>query len=105
MGKIKEKLEEALGGAGIILYFVLSIAISVLPFVMIDTSFFMTCLCVFGIQLFPPISLIFWIWGLVCAIKGPQDFFAILYYVVIIIFVAIPWIIDLISWISGKSKE
>lgn len=79
---LKDKLFDSLGAFGIILYYILSSLIFVLPMVMIDTSFFLDLLF-FGImQLFPPTCIIFWIWGLICAITGPQDWLAIVYYIV-----------------------
>ena len=78
---LKDKLLNSLGTFGIILYYILSSCIFVLPMVMIDTSFFLDLLF-FGImQIFPPTCIIFWIWGLICAITGPQDWLAIVYYI------------------------
>ena len=78
----KEKLIDRLGSFGIILYYILSSFIFVLTMVMMGTSFWLDIIF-FGImQLFPPSCIIFWIWRLVCAITGPQDWLAIIYYIV-----------------------
>lgn len=93
---LKEKLISLLGSTGLILFYLLRVFISVLPFVMIDLNFFVTFLLIFLNFLLPALSTpVFWIWGLVCAINGVQDFFAIFYYVVFAI-VYLPFFIGLI---------
>ena len=78
---MKEKLLNTLGAFGGILWFIVSSLIYVLPFVMIGAPFLLNLL-LFGIVYFiPSTSIIFWVWGLVCAIQGPQDAWAIIYYV------------------------
>lgn len=82
---LKEKIVDVLGPIGVILYYLFSLFISVLPFVMIGKGFFLTMLFT-GISMFFPLSsVVFWIWGLVCAINGIQDLFAIIYYIVFIV--------------------
>ena len=77
----KEKIFNALGTFGIIIYYGWSILVSILPFVMIDFNFWLTALFI-GIELFfPPATLVFWIWGLIAAINGVQDIWAIIYYI------------------------
>ena len=78
---MKEKLTNLFGSLGLILYFGHSILVGVLPFVMIDTSFWMTCLFFLIEQIFPLATVFFWIWGLVCTIQGIQDIWAIIYYI------------------------
>ena len=78
---MKEKLLSTLGTLGYILWYVISIIIYILPLVMIGKSFFLNLLFLAAMYFFPPSSVVFWIWGLVCAINGPQDIFAIIYYV------------------------
>ena len=93
----KEKLLSHLGFFGIILYYILCSVIYVLPMVMIGTSFWLDLLF-FGImQLFPPSSIIFWIWGLICTINGPQDWLAIIYYIVF----AVGWLPFFISVVKN----
>lgn len=88
MNSIKEKLEGLLGGFGAVLFFLVRILISVLPFVMIGGNFFLTLLLM-AINTFVPFaSVVFWIWGLICAIQGTQDIFAIIYYIVF----AVVWV-------------
>lgn len=78
---VKEKLVSALGAFGGILYFVIRTIVAVLPFVMIGGGFWFSFLLISLNAFFPFASIVFWIWGLVCAIKGVQDVFAIIYYV------------------------
>ena len=98
----KEKNSSALGVFGVVLYFIIRIVVAILPFVMIGGSFFLTLLLI-SINTFVPFaSAVFWIWGLVCAIKGVQDIWAIMYYIAF----ALIWIPFFISTIvSMFSKE
>lgn len=82
---MKDKLKNALGSVGVIIWYIGSLFVYVIPFVMIDASFWVN-LIFFGIvQFFPASSIIFWVWGLVCAINGVQDIWAIIYYVLFVI--------------------
>ena len=82
MFNFKEKLSESLGALGIILFWLVRVAISVLPFVMIDVNFFWTFVLLIVNSLVPLATVVFWAWGLVAAILGKQDIFAIIYYIV-----------------------
>ena len=98
---MKEKLINALGAFGLVLWYLLSSIIYVLPFVMIGGSFWLTLLLL-TIEYFIPISSsVFWVWGLVCAIKGQQDIFAIIYYVVFAV-AFIPFFIGIASEIFRR---
>lgn len=90
---MKEKLQNALGVLGIAIYFIIRFIIGALPFVMINASFGVTILLITIEQFLPLTSLLFWIWGLICAINGKQDLWSIAYY---ILFAAlyIPFILD-----------
>ena len=82
---MKNKLLNSLGVAGIIMWYVVSAVVYVMPFVMIGASFWVNLLLFGIVYFFPPSSIVFWIWGLVCAIQGPQDVWAIIYYVLFVI--------------------
>ena len=98
---IKDVLVNAFGGFGAILYFVFQSIVCVLPFVMIGGNFFVS-LALIGINyVIPFASPIFWIWGLVCAIKGVQDFWAILYYIVFVV-AWLPFYVSLIIALVSK---
>lgn len=93
---LKEKLQTTLGAIGGILFYLISFTIYILPLVMIDASFWLDLLF-FGILYFFPVSsIVFWIWGLVCAITGPQDAWAIIYYVLFVVM----WVPFFISTIA-----
>lgn len=78
-----------------ILYYIVSLFVSILPFVMIGANFFVNLLLI-GINMFFPLSsIIFWIWGLICAINGVQDVWAIIYYILFVI-IWIPFYISII---------
>lgn len=101
---MKEKLQNALGTFGGILYWILTILIAILPLVMIDmpslVDFIILAVCSF----LPFLSIPLWIWGLVEAIKGPQDIFAIIYYIATVA-IFLPTIISMISGFIDKRKE
>lgn len=79
---LKEKLTGALGTFGFVLFLLIQIFVSVLPLVMIPAKGFLIRFLIFSVMYFLPITdVIFWVWGLVCAIGGVQDWLAILYYV------------------------
>lgn len=82
---MKYKLMNALGVVGVILWYAVTAIIYFLPFLMIGASFWINLLFFGIVQIFPPASVIFWIWGLVCAINGEQDIWAIIYYVLFVI--------------------
>lgn len=98
---IKEKLIATLGGFGLILFYGLRLLVCILPFVMIGGNIFVTFLLVSIDFLFPFVSPIFWIWGLVCAIKGVQDVWAIIYYIAFIV-IWIPFYISTIAQLFSK---
>ena len=100
---MKEKLMNALGTAGIILWYLVSLLIAIIPFVMIGASFLLNLLFFGIVQFFPASSVAFWIWGLVCAIKGPQDAWAIIYYVLFVI-MFLPFFISTILNLFNKRK-
>lgn len=95
MNKLKDSLFSALGTLGIVLYYIAQLIVAILPFVMIGANFFVTLILVIINSVVPFASIIFWIWGLVCAIQGAQDFWAILYYIVFVV-VWIPFYISTI---------
>lgn len=82
---LKEKLQATLGVIGGILFYLISLTIYILPLVMIGASFWLDLLFFAILYFFPVSSIVFWIWGLVCAITGPQDAWAIIYYVLFVV--------------------
>lgn len=101
---VKERLLSSLGCGWILLYYLVRIIVAVLPFLMIDANFFVNVLLIGINMLVPFASVFFWIWGLVCAVNGIQDVWAILYYIVFVV-VWIPFYINLIvSFISDRKR-
>lgn len=100
---MKEKLMNAFGSVGMVIWFLGSTLVYILPFVMIGASFWLN-LVFFGIvSIFPPASIVFWVWGLVCAIKGVQDVWAIIYYVLFAI-MFLPFFISTVLDIFQRKK-
>lgn len=103
---MKEKLSSALGIFGIVLYYLILLAVGVLPFVMINISSSILRFILFFLYfIFPSSSIIFWIWGFVCAICGPQDWLAILYYILFGV-MFLPFFFDIVrTLLSSLSKH
>lgn len=93
---MKDKLLNALGTFGGILWMIISLVIYVLPIVMLGTSALLDMLFLGVMYWFPPSSVVFWVWGLVCAIKGPQDIIAIIYYIAFVV-MFLPFFISVVS--------
>lgn len=101
---MKEKLSAALGTFGEIIYFILRMFVSVLPLVMIDGGWFLR-LVIFTIMYFVPISgVIFWVWGLICAIGGVQDWVAIVYYICFAV-IFLPFFISCVPPLTSLVKS
>lgn len=100
---IKDKLMNGLGSVGVVLWYVVSLVIAIMPLVMIDASFFINLLLLAVILFIPATSGIFWIWGLVCAIRGPQDVLAIIYYVLFVV-MFLPYFINSVLDLNNKHK-
>ena len=100
---MKEKLTNMLGGFGVVLYYILSTAVAVLPFVMIDAPFWLTFIFFVVEQFLPFSSIVFWIWGLVRAITGIQDIWAIAYYILFAI-MFVPFFISVTTAFFSKNR-
>lgn len=100
---IKDKLMNSLGSIGVILWYLVSLVIAVMPLVMIDASFLLNLLLLAVILFIPATSGIFWIWGLACTIRGPQDALAIIYYVLFVI-LFLPYFINSVLNLFNKRK-
>ena len=100
--KLKEAIIEKLGCLGMVLYYAASLIVSILPFVMIGGGFFFSALLIAINYFFSPASAIFWIWGLVCAINGVQDFWAVLYYIAFVV-IWIPFYISVLTSLFKKN--
>lgn len=100
--RIKNLLSDSLGASTGILFYLFTLLVVIFPIVMITTSFNLPW-WVGSIMLFASLfissnfSVVYMIVGLVGAIKGPQDVFAIIYYIYFSLIVFLPYIIKLIG--------
>lgn len=99
-------LGERLGVIGYILYYILAFILITLPLYALHLNFWLDLLITFVIINIPiPIvNLPFWIWGFVVTLKGAQDWFAILYYIVFT-FVVIENLYFIIMMIAAIFEE
>lgn len=91
MKKIKEFLLTSLGTGGILLFYAISIFITVFPLIMFEMSWLLYIVLALLVQFVIvniPFGLeVLWIIGLIGAISGKQDFFAIVYYILFVMIV------------------
>ena len=82
---MKEKLASALGTVGFAIWYVISVLITFAPLSILRFSFFVDLIIIAVITSVPFIgnivSVVIWIWALLECISGPQDIFAIIYYI------------------------
>lgn len=90
-------------GIGAILLYIIRFFVSILPFVMISGNLFINIILISISTFFPLTSIVFWIWGLVCAIKGTQDVIAIIYYISFVV-IWIPFFISTVISFFRKNK-
>lgn len=105
---MKEKLTDALGSVGIVLFYIISVLIVCAPLGFLDFPFWLDVLIIIGFQLLPGIGsiaeLVLWVWSFFIVIKGPIDVLAILYFVAMgIYFFSFlpPIIVSIIAKIRG----
>lgn len=85
---MEEKFINFFGAAGGIIFMLAQVFFAIMPFIMISGNILLKSGLIALNYFIPATSGIFWIWGLVCAISGPQDIFAIIYY----IFFGVVWL-------------
>lgn len=102
---MKEKFQSALGSFGTILYFVFSLIACVMPFVVLDFSFFWTLIAfalIYFFNFFGGIVMFgLYIWAFIIAIQGPQDIIAILFYICFVLYV-VPTVLSIVSALFAK---
>lgn len=101
---MKDKIMSALGSFGVIIWYVASAFIYILPIAMIGKGFLLNTLFFVAMYFFPPSSVVFWVWGLFKAIAGPQDVFAIIYYILSVV-VFLPFFIDTLLTLFNKERK
>ena len=91
MQKIKEFLLTSLGTFGMLLFYAISLLITIYPLLMFNMSWWLYMVLALIVQLVViniPFGLeILWIIGLVGAISGKQDIFALIYYILFAIII------------------
>ncbi len=102
---LKYKLVNSFGSFGYVLFFLICSLISIMPFVFINISSFGAFLLIALQSILPITSIIFWLWGLFCAIGGPQDIFAIIYYIAFVVLFLPFFINTLVSVLSVFKKK
>ncbi len=108
----KEKLVIWFGTFGLVVYFVLSVILAFIPLIFLDFRFWIEFLIIMVISCFQIIgsivNAVIWIWALVVCIRGPQDTFAIIYYILFGINI-FPFVWNafaaLISYIQEKATD
>lgn len=85
MQKIKDFLLTSLGTVGMVLFYTISLLITIFPLIMFEMSWWLyliLALIAQSVIVKIPFGLeVLWIIGLVGAISGKQDIFAVIYYI------------------------
>ena len=85
MQKIKDFLLTSLGTFGILLFYTISLLITVYPLIMFEMSWWLYIILALIVQLVVvkvPLGLeALWVIGLIGAISGKQDIFTVIYYI------------------------
>ena len=100
---MKDKLMNALGAVGLGLWYLVSLLVAVIPLVMIDAPFLLNLLLLAIVLFVPASSGVFWVWGIVCTIRGPQDIIAVIYYALFAI-MFLPFFISTVLNLFRKCK-
>ena len=102
MNAIKEKFQSVLGTFGVVLYYILLLFIGVAPLVVLDKSLIFDIVSLLLIQIFPPLSIILWIWALIVVLMSPITTLSIIFIVLFAVIIAVPVIFSLISSILSR---
>lgn len=105
MQKIKDFLLTSLGTFGLLLFYAIGLLLAVYPLLMFKMSWWLYIILALIIQLIVvniPFGLeVLWIIGLIGAISGKQDIFAVIYYILFVLLV-VPTIIRLVKIFFSK---
>ena len=99
MRKLKDLLLN-LGGAGIILFYIVLSIIAVLPIFHIDVPLLLSFVFIVLAYMLPFSNVVFWIWGLVEVICNYSGFWEILYYVLFVVLWIPSFVSDIVSLLS-----
>lgn len=91
MQKIKDFLLTSFGTVGMLLFYTISLLITVYPLIMFEMSWWLYLVLALTVQLVIvniPFGLeVLWIIGLIGAVSGKQDIFTIIYYIMFVLIV------------------
>lgn len=96
MNSIKDRIIGTLGAFGFILWYFISIVAIIAPLIILQLPVWIDLILIFALFFLPIPEFPLWIWALVVAIQGPQDWIAITYYVLFAI-MELPLFINFIS--------
>lgn len=86
---MKEKLQDALGGIGAILYFVITAFLAVYPIGYLDMPLWVMLVAVAVVTFLPLIGsiamIVIWVLGFIQAVSGPQTMWEILFYILFVV--------------------
>lgn len=86
---MKEKLQDALGGIGIVLYFVITAFLAVYPIGYLDMPLWVMLIAVAVVTMLPLVGsiamIVIWVLGFIQAVSGPQTVWEILFYVLFVV--------------------
>lgn len=106
---IKEKLTNALGAFGGILFYIILLAVLVFPVGIVSSyynlSWWADALLLMAALSSDTLGFIIWVVGLIATIKGPQDTLAIIYYIAFAIVNLSGYLIALIAWVVSLFKK
>lgn len=104
---MKSKLSEKLGVVGYWLAFLIGIVYVIAPTVILDFPFWLTFVCILIVQTVPFIGALLnaglYIWAFTVCLSGPQDIFAVIFYVCFALFALTELIPFLLGLFSPKS--
>lgn len=105
MQKIKDFLLTSLGTFGLLLFYAIGLLLTIYPLLMFEMSWWVYMILALIIQLIVvniPFGLeVLWVIGLIGAISGKQDIFAVIYYILFVLLV-VPTIIRLVKIFFSK---
>lgn len=99
-----EKLKDILGGFGIVLYYIISIAVAIIPVAAIGFDWWLSFIIFFVMTLIPYVNIIFWIWAIVVVFNGTHHLNGVgytLFWIVFVLFL-LQTVMNMISSFSDR---
>ena len=112
MNKLKENLVVSLGVVGIVLWYLLDVAIALTPLVFLDFPLWIKIIVLFALMSFQYvgglIQIALWVWSFVVVIARPIDGWSIFYFVTFAFFFFVhilPSIVNIITAIVEAKQD